>query len=309
MMAWTYLIILMATDRLARLHAVSYSFYKSHDFFHKYPSFTIDERWTNMMKLFLSSLTDCFIKAAEFKKEEYKMLFSTLESNKDALTEKLGDMPTNPKKLKIPCLAHGDYWTNNMMFQYDNDVSTDQMFPPHNIMMIDWGNTMFRDPLLDLQYLIYTSTTLSLRKQHLEEILHHYHSTFTTTTNDLGVRVNNWDFQDFMEDWNNTRYFGCIMGALNNILTLSKAGGKYQKQRGSISSNKFKAKIEIKLSKLLIGPMTKLFLHPSMQKVAVDMMLKPFKKIIMELESCDEKTQSRVFDLFNEAWQQGVFDV
>ncbi|KAK4318352.1 hypothetical protein Pmani_010650 [Petrolisthes manimaculis] len=301
--------ILMATDRLARLHAVSYSFYKSHDFFHKYPSFTIDERWTNMMKLFLSSLTDCFIKAAEFKKEEYKMLFSTLESNKDALTEKLGDMPTNPKKLKIPCLAHGDYWTNNMMFQYDNDVSTDQMFPPHNIMMIDWGNTMFRDPLLDLQYLIYTSTTLSLRKQHLEEILHHYHSTFTTTTNDLGVRVDNWDFQDFMEDWNNTRYFGCIMGALNNILTLSKAGGKYQKQRGSISSNKFKAKIEIKLSKLLIGPMTKLFLHPSMQKVAVDMMLKPFKKIIMELESCDEKTQSRVFDLFNEAWQQGVFDV
>ncbi|KAK3887622.1 hypothetical protein Pcinc_008326 [Petrolisthes cinctipes] len=240
--------ILMATDRLARLHAVSYSFYKSHDFFHKYPSFIIDERWINMMKVFVSSLYDCFIKAAAFKKDEYKMLFSTLESNREALAEKLGDMTTNPKKLKIPCLAHGDYWTNNMMFQYANDVSTDQMLPPHNMMMIDWGNTMFRDPLLDLQYLIYTSTTLSLRKQHLEEILHHYHSTFTAVTNDLGVRVDNWEFQDFMEDWKKTRYFGCIMGTLLNTVTLSKAGRTYKMLKGSISSNKFKAKIEIRIS-------------------------------------------------------------
>lgn len=260
-----------------------------------------------MLKLVFISIYDNVIRAAEVQKEEYGVLASKMKSKRESLQKKMDEIHTEPEKLKIPCLAHGDCWTNNMMFQY-HDASMSEA-PPKDMMLIDWGNTMFRDPLLDLQYLIYTSTTLTLRKHHLDEILLHYHTTFIAATTDLGFTVDKWKFQDLMEDWMRTRLLGCMFGVTLTILTLSKSGKSLNKKKGTIPSNKFRAKIEIGISKILIAPMMKLFLHPSVEKLAISAMMKQFRELFLEVVSSNnESLQSRVFDLLNEAFEDGVFD-
>lgn len=112
-----------------------------------------------------------------------------------------------------------------------------------------------------------------------------------------------------MVDWKKTRLLGCMFGVILSVLTLSTAGKSLNKKKGTISSNKFRVKIEIGISKLFIEPLLKLLFHPSMEKIAIHTMMKQFRKLFLELESSNnESLQTRVFDLLNEAFEEGVFD-
>ena len=59
-------------------------------------------------------------------------------------------------------MLHGDFWFNNMLFRYADDVET-----PVACSVIDLAIGFHGSPAIDLIYFLYMSTTPMLRKTHL----------------------------------------------------------------------------------------------------------------------------------------------
>lgn len=297
---------LMAVDRLARLHAVSYAFSQSQHFFEKYPSF-INSNFTNTFYTASVAVTyDGVIKAAQQNGHRYEHLVAKMTSNREPVLQKFAESLRNTESTKVTCLAHGDFWTNNLMFlNCENNGGETQ---PKDIMLIDWGITIWRNPLLDLQYFIHCSTTRGLRKDHLQEILHHYHSTFTAATTDLGAPVNNWGFEDFMVEWRRTRVFGSLIGMMNTLVTLSESGKNFNKT-DDVQTTGLRAQIEYWMARLMAPLMFFILSLPPLAFVMRHMLEKGFESMVEELVSWKNDTlQSRVFDLTEEAYEIGLLD-
>ena len=56
-------------------------------------------------------------------------------------------------------LNHGDFWINNMMFQYDGTATTN----PQDIRLVDLQICRFSSQALDLQYFVVTSIQEQVR--------------------------------------------------------------------------------------------------------------------------------------------------
>jgi hypothetical protein len=65
-------------------------------------------------------------------------------------------------------LIHGDLWTNNIMFKYDEAEN------PIDASLIDFQFVCYGSPALDLIYFLYTSTTDELRHENFEESVQFY---------------------------------------------------------------------------------------------------------------------------------------
>ncbi|XP_059482611.1 uncharacterized protein LOC132200863 [Neocloeon triangulifer] len=79
-------------------------------------------------------------------------------------------MPTDPEELSKAklCLNHGDFWSNNMLFKYDNEEK------PIACSMVDFQISRCASPVLDLLYFLFTSTNQALRRAHMFDLLEHY---------------------------------------------------------------------------------------------------------------------------------------
>nr|XP_046489094.1 uncharacterized protein LOC124222317 [Neodiprion pinetum] len=71
-------------------------------------------------------------------------------------------------------LTHGDVWTNNMMFRYDENHK------PIDHRFLDFQISNYASPVLDLLYFFATSPNDDVRKQHRELIVREYHAALTT---------------------------------------------------------------------------------------------------------------------------------
>lgn len=298
---------LMAVDRLAKLHAVSYAFSQSQRFLEKYPSFNNPSFTTGFYTASVAITYDGVIKAAQQSGNRYEHLVAKMTSNREPVLQAFAESLRNTDSTKVTCLAHGDYWTNNLMFL--NSESNGGETQPKDIMLIDWGITMWRNPLLDLQYFIHCSTTGCLRKDHLQEILHHYHSTFTAATTDLGAPVNSWGFEDFMVEWRRTRVFGSLIGIMNTLVTLSESGKNFNK-KDDVQTTGLRAQIDYWMARIMAPLMVYIFSLPKLAFVLRSMIAKSFESMVEELVSWKNNTlQSRVFDLIEEAYEIGLLDV
>lgn len=119
------------------------------------------------------------------------------------------------KTHRVECLCHVDYW-NNFMFKAEKQ---NEITDPNSIILVDWGSTAWHNPVLDILYLLYTSTTLAYRKKHREEILRHYHAKFTAMTNSLGTSALFWTFEAFTEECQKARICATVMGMQVNLIT------------------------------------------------------------------------------------------
>lgn len=79
-------------------------------------------------------------------------------------------------------LCHGDFWTNNMMFQYNSDDSLE----PQSVCVIDWQITQYSSPATDVAFYIYSSLEQPLRTAHFDDILHDYHDNLADLLQRLG---------------------------------------------------------------------------------------------------------------------------
>lgn len=156
-----------------------------------------------------------------------------LRIGKPKLPAKLAQLCDDQSQHKLLCLTHGDFWNGNLMFK--NEAKGHRMIPV-SLMVIDWQLTVWNNPVFDLHYLLNTSTTFTTRRNHTEEILKHYHDTFTEVTRAMNIHVPNWNYKQFKKEYDRTSLLGFLCGVCLIQGTLSKAGEK-SSPKNPISSN------------------------------------------------------------------------
>ncbi|XP_052847041.1 uncharacterized protein LOC128259009 [Drosophila gunungcola] len=80
-----------------------------------------------------------------------------------------GERATSNNPGDFLTLAHGDLWTTNVMFQYDNKGH------PTNAIFIDFQFSVWNSPAIDLHYFFSTSIHENLRLQNQTELVQFYY--------------------------------------------------------------------------------------------------------------------------------------
>uniref|UniRef100_B3P6N1 GG11386 n=1 Tax=Drosophila erecta TaxID=7220 RepID=B3P6N1_DROER len=80
-----------------------------------------------------------------------------------------GDRSTSTIPGDFLTLAHGDLWTTNVMFQYDEKGH------PSNAVLIDFQFSVWNSPAIDLHYFFTTSIQDNLRWKHQTELVQFYY--------------------------------------------------------------------------------------------------------------------------------------
>lgn len=82
-------------------------------------------------------------------------------------------------------LIHGDLWTNNIMFSYNQDGQSKEL---QNVALIDFQYTSWASVTLDLHYFFNTSLEENLRLNRQEELVQFYHKRLSSTLHALGYK-------------------------------------------------------------------------------------------------------------------------
>ncbi|XP_022218899.2 uncharacterized protein LOC111071718 [Drosophila obscura] len=85
----------------------------------------------------------------------------------------------------VNVLAHGDVWTNNVMFKYDPSTGR-----PLDVLLIDFQYSFWGSPCIDLHHLFNTSLKEPLRREQQSGLFQFYHSIFTDTLEKLHYHQN-----------------------------------------------------------------------------------------------------------------------
>ncbi|MPC57605.1 hypothetical protein E2C01_051590 [Portunus trituberculatus] len=271
---------LMATvNKIARIHAMSYVFCETSDI----------------------SKYSCLPRVDQYMDTFAVMLYAMLENTAAFLKS----------SKETEELVHGDFWNNNIMFKYTDTPDEQKII--EDVMVIDWGNCSWGAPLFDLQYLIYTSTQRSVRKEYLDKALSHYHSTFTTLTTKFGYPLSNWGLTELKAEWEMTYAIGFLFGCtlVQGTLSTTNPFSKRQVSEPSILDKPFLLPVKASLDAMKMG-MTKMFMPlmftPQGKKFFKMAMKKVMKPIFEELKSGkNEALNTRVLDLVYEADENGLF--
>lgn len=79
-------------------------------------------------------------------------------------------------------ITHGDCWTNNLQFRYDEDE-------PVDVRLLDFQLTRVSTPALDVTYILFTSLRYGLLASCYDELLTCYHASLASTLTELGLAV------------------------------------------------------------------------------------------------------------------------
>jgi len=74
----------------------------------------------------------------------------------------------------IDTCCHGDFWSNNIMFKYDEDGK------PAETILVDFQLINYGHPAYDVLYMLYISTDLEFRDAHMADCLSTYWNTLLT---------------------------------------------------------------------------------------------------------------------------------
>ena len=291
---------IMAVEHVARLHAVSFSYDKTHNFLDKFPCFEFSTAISTFFKpVVWASLANVitFLKS----KKTYEDMVKKLETGRTTLPVKFAALWDDQSRHRFLALTHGDFWNSNLMYRHDHTQGI------HSLKLIDWQIAQWNNPVFDLHYLLNTSTSFTLRRDHAEEILRHYHTTFTTATTTMGTPVPNWNYEQFKAEFERTSLVGFLMGMCLIQGTLSKAGENIN--RGSAccpSSCWLTDKVKSGFAKVVVS----LAFRPSSSYIMRSSVKKVLSPIAQELvDGTNEVLNTRLLDLLMEAEEKGVLDV
>lgn len=165
-----------ALELIARFHALSVKNYQKHGDSLD-PTTATEFRFTSSCDAFSYGLYDKFLETV--KSIVSKNDFQTLESYKNDyfITVTLTMMP-DPDGFLVIC--HGDYWTNNIMYQYDdqNRVVSSKL--------VDFQLCRRASPVIDLIHFFVASVQFNVFEQHYDDLIHCYLGTLNDTLDSLG---------------------------------------------------------------------------------------------------------------------------
>ncbi|KAI9561521.1 hypothetical protein GHT06_012480 [Daphnia sinensis] len=129
----------------------------------------------------------------------------------------------------LACILHGDFWNNNMLFKYaeqthhiEEDTERASADIPVSLRMLDFQLSRIGHPLSDVLYFMYTSTVPELRERYMLVLLRYYFDTLTTDLRLLGISLDNYTWQDFLEDYKKRSLMWMLMGVMIVSMTQNK---------------------------------------------------------------------------------------
>ncbi|XP_069984371.1 uncharacterized protein [Penaeus vannamei] len=299
--------VMRAVEEIAKLHAVSYAYNKSHNFLEKFPCYQFKVEAINVIPAFLTcSLKNCvaYLKTVKGKEE----LAQKVENSNAILSKKFHALFDD---FGNECLCHGDFWNCNIMYKHkQHEDGQEQIL--EGLKLIDWGNSGWINPIFDLQYLLHTSTTLELRKTHIDDLLHKYHTLFTSLTTKLGAPLPHYDYTAFREDWDRTAIYGftlgnmLIQGTLSTTNPANKPRGPSILDHGAFTPirlivNGFKTGMAKLVGPIISGPNGGKYMEKFLGGI-----LKPIQKEL--LSGTNEVMNTRLLEILCEADEKGLFD-
>ncbi|KAG0710142.1 hypothetical protein GWK47_023424 [Chionoecetes opilio] len=293
---------MVAVEHVARLHAVSYSYDKTHNFLEKFPCFQFSTAISTFFKpVVWASLANVitFLKS----KKTYEDMVKKLEMGRTTLPVKFAALWDDQTRHRFLALTHGDFWNSNLMYRHDESSSSIE-----SLKLIDWQIAQWNNPVFDLHYLLNTSTSFAMRRDHAEEILRHYHATFITATTTMGTPVPNWNYEQFKAEFERTSLVGFLMGMCLIQGTLSKAGENINRGGSACCASscwltdKVKSGFATIVVSLAFRPSSSYIMRASIKKV-----LSPIGQELVD--GTNEMLNSRLLDLLMEADEKGVLDV
>ncbi|OXA51215.1 uncharacterized protein LOC110853285 [Folsomia candida] len=108
---------------------------------------------------------------------------------------------------KVVLVNHGDCWNNNMLFKIDTNSDGKMVIKEH--MFVDLQITRFTSPCVDVTYFLHTSVKSEVRREHLKDLLTHYHSTFSGTLTRFNKKCPN-TFEELFSDYKSRAYYGYL---------------------------------------------------------------------------------------------------
>lgn len=134
----------------------------------------------------------------------------------------------------LACILHGDFWNNNMLFKYaeqprheqkedgTNNGSGASANVPVSLRMLDFQLSRIGHPISDVLYFMYTSTMPELRERHMLVLLRYYFDILTTDLRLLGISLDNYTWQDFLQDYKQRSLMWMLMGVMILSMTQNK---------------------------------------------------------------------------------------
>lgn len=303
----------MALDQLARLHALSYAHIKStSDSKKKYEWLRCTQEYMKRFALMVGAMMECSVRYLKTR-EDVGDVAKRYEANMSSLLQQAIASLASTEHT-IQCLVHGDFWNNNFMFRYKDSDSTQAASSRavDGIKVIDWGNCSIGTPFYDLQYVIYTSTTEEVRRNHLEEVLQEYHNTFTTLSAQVGVPCTEWTYEKFKVEWDKTSAAGFLLGCALTLGTLSTKNNFNKKPEPSVLDKSYMMPLKFVADGLKTG-MAKMMV-PLLMSSSGQSLTKPFLKKMLQpiseelLSGENEIMNKRLLDLVHEADKKGLFN-
>ncbi|XP_076058361.1 uncharacterized protein LOC143035314 [Oratosquilla oratoria] len=207
----------MAIQNLARLHGASYTFNKKYYLALRYQVFTTSTfgtHWALMPGCFKNLIK--FLRDVGGHEETVRLLVrgsaEALSSLKNKFQERDSAVPN--------CLCHGDYRCAHLMFK-EGAALQEGGAPRDAVLVTDWQQAMMMNPVYDVLFFLYTSTSKNLRKHHMKELLLLYYGTFTSACYPEDLK--GYTFADFCDEIEEKSLFGFAMGICIAHFTLSKA--------------------------------------------------------------------------------------
>ncbi|XP_045109429.1 uncharacterized protein LOC123503593 [Portunus trituberculatus] len=284
-----------AVRDLAHLHAVSYAFSLTHDFRTKYPDFKETGLTDSIISTFVRVVIEGLHDALKANESKFPDLVEAIASNKDKILNDIEEFSLSKRQKPLVCLSHGDFWTNNVMFKYNEEGSVD------GFMMIDWGNVGWRNPMFDLQYLMHTSTQKATRRDHLKEVQTLYYEAFTSAAASLDAPLRHWRFEDFLAEYQKSAAASKLFCVFVNLITLSEHGRIFN--QGTLTTG-FSSWLRVKMTKItalipnrLISTMTYPFMKKAMQIYFDDL-----------ASMSNPEMTTRIIDLVTEAFENFVVE-
>ncbi|XP_051158161.1 uncharacterized protein LOC127279683 [Leptopilina boulardi] len=162
----------MAIRLLGKFHACSFALRdkRPEEFEHlrkiEEPLFPAPEQLSDHF----DALVDVALESIKDEDEYYKESVRALKKN---ITQLINDACDGRNSEPYATLNHGDMWTNNMLFKYNENHE------PVDIRLLDYQLCRYGSPSLDLMYMLMTCCTPEMRRKHCSQLLNDYYDSLS----------------------------------------------------------------------------------------------------------------------------------
>merc|ERR1719414_1842501 len=118
----------------------------------------------------------------------------------------------------IDTCCHGDFWSNNIMFKYNEEGKVSET------ILVDFQLINYGHPAYDVLYMLYISTDLEFRNAHMTECLDTYWDTLSTYLDQFKPKDVSYDKTAFLADIKEYKTVAFVLATtlLPNVLSMSQ---------------------------------------------------------------------------------------